>query len=127
LVGAGIAIGTALSARHLETQVAAAIFFIFYVPFTIRLAMAAIFSSDQGVRVVNVFSTFELHWSEIDHFDIGQSGILPAVCRIHLRSGDRKHAFGIQESTNFPNGSAQALVDQLSAELISQRDEWPRL
>jgi hypothetical protein len=64
-----------------------------------------------------VFSTFELPWQKIERFEIGESGLLPKVCVIHLEDGDEKRAMGIQERTNFPNGSAEAMADELNAEL----------
>jgi hypothetical protein len=83
----------------------------------VRAIRSGITSSERGIEVRNVFSTFELPWREIERFEIGRSGLFPLVCLIHLRDGSRRHAFGIQERGNFPNGSAQALTQELNAEL----------
>ncbi len=83
----------------------------------VRIIRSGVEAFDRSVRVKNVFSTYELSWREIDRFEVGQSGLLPMVCLIHLKDGSKKHAFGIQERTNFPDGSAEAMVDELNAEL----------
>lgn len=87
----------------------------------VRAATAAVISSESGVRVRNVFGSFDLKWDEIQRFDIGRWKLLPYVCLIHLRDGGRTHAFGLQESTNFPNESAKRMTDELNEELTSRR------
>lgn len=87
----------------------------------IRAATAAVISSGSGVRVRNVFGSFDLKWNEIQRFDIGRWKLLPYVCLIHLRDGGVKHAFGIEESTNFPNESAKRMTDELNEELANRR------
>ena len=59
-------------------------------------------------------------WEEIKGFDIGRSGLLPMVCRIHMRDGMMMHAFGIQE-TNLRTGAAKRLVDALNRELAERQ------
>jgi len=44
-------------------------------------------------------------------------------CLINLRDGRCAHAFGLQESTNFANGSAQKMVDELMEELARKRSQ----
>jgi hypothetical protein len=89
-----------------------------------RIIRSGIETFHWGVRVRNVFSTFALQWEEIALLEIGRAGLFPMVCLINLKSGERKCAFGIQERTNFPDGSAAALVDELNAELAKRtRDE----
>jgi hypothetical protein len=63
-----------------------------------RAAKARIVASDQGIQVQNVFSSFVLSWAEIKRFDIGRSGVWPAICRIHTHDGRVLRAWGIQES-----------------------------
>ena len=72
---------------------------------------------DSGVRVRNIFSTLELPWQQIDKFEIGDSGFLSMVCLIRLKGGETRRAVGIQERTNFPSGSAEAIVEELNSEL----------
>lgn len=74
-------------------------------------------TSEQGIRVINVFSTTDFSWGEIRGFEIGRSGLFPLVCLIRIDDGSTKHAFGIQERTNFPNGSAERVTEELNAEL----------
>jgi hypothetical protein len=82
-----------------------------------RLTRTGVRSSDRGVRVVNVFSSFDLRWEEISGFRIGRWKLLPCACLIDLKGGGTKVAFGIQEKTNFPNGSAERTAEMLNAEL----------
>jgi hypothetical protein len=87
----------------------------------LRLALARISTSEQGIRVTNIFSSFELTWNEIDRFSIGKWQLLPYVCLIHLSNGGVRHATGIEENTNFANGSADEIVRELNEELASRR------
>jgi len=77
-----------------------------------------------GIKVRNLFSQFRLGWEEIERFDIGRSGVLGAVCRIHTRDGRTLRAFGIQESHVAAVGSkhpASELADTLNEELQASR------
>ncbi|MDQ2632001.1 MAG: PH domain-containing protein [Actinomycetota bacterium] len=85
-----------------------------------RLIRARVAVFEWGIRVHNVFSTFELPWQDIARFEMGSAGLLPYVCLIHLRDGGRKQATGIQERTNFPSGSAEELAEELNAELAKR-------
>ncbi len=62
-----------------------------------RAALGAIIAFPEGIRVVNLFKTLQFPWGDIELFDIGQSGLLPQVCRIHTKDGKMSRAFGIQE------------------------------
>jgi hypothetical protein len=86
-----------------------------------RMAMSKIQATVQGIRVANVFSTFELRWDEIDQFTVGRWKLLPYVCLVHIRGDGQRHAFSIQESTQRPNGSAEQMIDELNRELASRR------
>lgn len=110
-------IGMIASAKHAETTVFAALCLAVMIPIGLRLVLSELTVSDRGVKVRNVFSTFELPWKEIARFEIGRSGLLPLVCVIQLREDGRKHAVAIQERTNFPDGSAEKMVEALNAEL----------
>jgi hypothetical protein len=92
---------------------------ITYVSF--RVAAAAVIASDSGIRVRNVFSSFDLDWDEIVRFDIGRWKLLPYVCLIHLSDGRLRHAFGIEESTNVPNEAAKRTAGELNQELTDRR------
>ncbi|MDX6636190.1 MAG: hypothetical protein QOF06_2393 [Solirubrobacterales bacterium] len=81
-----------------------------------RFGVAGIRASERGVRVINLFSTYELEWREIERFRIGGWKIYPYICLIDLVDGTTRVAFGIQERTNFANGSAQRMADELNEE-----------
>jgi hypothetical protein len=100
-----------------STVIVAALFSVTFTLLGGRAAWAGIFTSDQGIHVANVFSSFNLQWQEIDRFEIGRWKLLPYVCLIYTTDGQVKHAFGIEESTNFPNGSAKQMVTELNQEL----------
>ena len=108
------------AAKYLGVKIFAALSTIGMGTVGYRLIRARIEVFERGIRVHNVFTTFELPWQEIARFGMGRSGLLPYVCLIHLRDGGRKHASGIQERTNFPSGSGKALADELNAELAKR-------
>jgi hypothetical protein len=85
-----------------------------------RLAWSAIFTSPRGIHVANFMSSFDLRWEEIERFAIGRWKLLPYVCLIHLKNGKVKHAFGIEESTQRPDGSADEMAEELNHELIAR-------
>jgi Bacterial PH domain len=97
---------------------------IIFNPIAWRAAMCSVAVSQAGVRVVNMFKTFELSWGEISQFDIGQSGLFPQVCRIHTRDGKMLRAFGIQEANvsllqSQGKRPARKIVAQLNQELAA--------
>lgn len=65
----------------------------------------------------NIFSRFKLGWTDIERFEIGRWGVFPYVGLIHLCSGEAKHVIGIQERTNFPDGSGEEMVNELNSEV----------
>jgi hypothetical protein len=88
-----------------------------------RLAFASITTSDEGIRVRNVFSSFSLKWREIQRFDVDRWKVLPGVCLIYTRDGRTLHAIGIGESGNFSNGSAREIADELNKVLAQNWSE----
>ena len=88
-----------------------------------RLAWASVLVEDDKLRVVNLFSTFSLEWDRIDRFELGRSGILPSVCRVHMKDGSVRSALGISES-NFSAaqglGAAKQMVEELNRELAER-------
>lgn len=86
-----------------------------------RLAIAGIFTTQEGIQVKNIFAGFSLAWSDIDRFAIGRWSLLPYVCLIYLGDGRVLHASGIEENTNFANGSAEEIVRELNEELVRRR------
>jgi Bacterial PH domain len=83
-----------------------------------RLALAGVFVQNTGIRVRNLFNAFTLRWDEIEKFNIGRSGVLGAVCRIHTHDGKTLRAFGIQESHLATVGSSHPAVE--IAEALNQ-------
>lgn len=86
-----------------------------------RMALAGIYATQEGIEVRNILSGFVLGWDEIDRFTIGRWKLLPYVCLIHLHDGQVLHAAGIEEKTNFANGSAEENARELNRELASRR------
>lgn len=118
-----VAIGQIIEFETVAGRVAAAIFLVGGIFVSVRLALAGVRTTDSGIKVVNMFSSYDLSWGDIAHFRIGPKGLFPYVCLIDLRDGGTKHAFGIQERTNFPNGSAERMADELNAELAQRSRE----
>ena len=100
-----------------------AVFFLVIITFALgRLAWSAVFAAHDSIRVANIFRTFDICWQEIDHFDLGRSGIFPAVCRIHKKDGSVVRAFGIQESNYSAMrklSAAKQMVEDLNRELTA--------
>jgi PH (Pleckstrin Homology) domain-containing protein len=117
VITAGVLIGMMLGARHRDVLVFEAVFLVAFLLICARAATAGVAVSERGIRVANVFSTTSLPWGTITRFEIGRSGLFPLVCIVRLSDGGTRRAFGIQERTNSPNGSAAAIVDELNAEL----------
>jgi hypothetical protein len=112
-----------ISTSSNRSWVAAGAFTVFSLVYTVgglRAAWAGVFASQSGIHVRNVFSNVDLRWGQIERFDIGQSGLFPKVCRIHMKDGKVLRAFGIQES-NYASvrklAIAQKIADELNKEL----------
>ncbi|HWI94451.1 MAG TPA: hypothetical protein VNS60_00105 [Solirubrobacterales bacterium] len=130
VVAGAWAIGSLAGGDQTSLAIAGVLFGLMFVILGLRLAWAAIFSSSDGIRVANIFSSFDLSWHDIERFEIGRWKLLPYVCLIHLKDGKTTHAFGIEESTQRPNGSAEQMANELNRELIrrlSDRSETPSL
>lgn len=89
-----------------------------------RVAWSAVVVADDCICVRNPFSSYRLPWDEIESFRIGRSGILSAVCLIHVKDGRLLHAFGIQER-RLATGMASRMVERLNVELSARRTSDP--
>jgi hypothetical protein len=117
VIGCGVAVGMLLEAKKMAGFVFVVVYFAVLLPIIVRLALARVTASEGGVYVANVFSSRKLPWTDIEKFEIGRWKIFPYVCLIRLRDGRIEHAFGIQERTNFSDGSGKKLAGELNAEL----------
>lgn len=81
-----------------------------------RYAQSNLVATDEGVRVNNPWSRYELRWEQIDRFELGRWKINRAMCRIRTVKGNIRPAVGIAEG-NFSVGSAGRMVDELNDEL----------
>jgi hypothetical protein len=118
VIGCGVAIGMLLESKKTAGVVFVAMYFAVLLPIIVRFALSRVTASDSGVHVVNVFSSRKILWREIENFEIGRWSIFPYVCLIRLCNGQVEHAFGIQERTNFSDGSGKKLTGELNAELL---------
>lgn len=114
----GIGFGMLFEVRRPVVPALLVGFLVIWPCISVRAALARVVPSREGVRVQNVFSTFEVGWAEVERFEMGRRGILPYVCVVHLRDGGRRSATGIQERTNFPDGSAEEMVAALNTERL---------
>lgn len=121
VIGGGVEVGSAFSARSPVFAGMWVLTGLLCALMGARLASARIRVDRSGIHVVNIFKSFDLDWAEVRSFEMGRWTAFPSVCLIHLSDGRCAHAFGLQESTNFPNGSAQKMVDELAEELARQR------
>lgn len=115
-----IALASAIYAPSAGGKVVWVVFGLCICAVSVRVALAGVSVDATGVRVRNLFNDFALRWEEIEKFDIGRSGVLGAVCRIHTSDGQTLRAFGIQESHVAAVGSrhpASELAEALNEEL----------
>lgn len=125
IVGVGIAVGMLFEVKKASVLLLLVAFLVLWIPCNIRLALSGVFTGEKGVRVANLLSSFELEWAEIEEFEIGRWAIFPYVGLIRLRSGEQKHALGIQERTNFPDGSGEEMVNELNGEVRERLERFP--
>jgi hypothetical protein len=121
VIGGGVGVGSIFSARSPVFAVMWTFTGLLCVLMGARLASARIRVDSSGIHVVNIFKSFDLDWPDIESFEMGRWSAFPSVCLISLSDGRHAHAFGLQESTNFANGSAQTMVDELTEELARKR------
>ena len=93
-----IAMSGVIYAPPLGGKITWAVFGLAICTISLRGAATSIVTYANGIRIRNLFGSHKLAWSEIEHFDIGRSGFLGAVCLIHTQNGRVLRAFGIQES-----------------------------
>jgi len=85
-----------------------------------RLMWSGIFVMQGGIHIANIFSSFDMTWNEIDRLEMGRWKINRETCLVHTRDGQTRPANGLQESTNFPTGSAKKMVEELNQERPTQ-------
>jgi hypothetical protein len=85
-----------------------------------RYAQSNMTAEETGISVNNPWSRFQLDWEDIARFEIGRWKLSSAICLIHEVGGRVRPAVGIVESSNFPNGSAKCMVDELNKELANR-------
>jgi hypothetical protein len=81
-----------------------------------RLMWSGVFVVQDGIHVANVFSSYDVPWNDIERLEIGRWRINRQTCLVHTRDGKARPANGLQESTNFPNGSAKEMIEELNQE-----------
>lgn len=83
----------------------------------VRLMLARLTILPDRIHVANIISTFDLPRSDIEKYEVGRWKLTQRTCLIHTHDGQIKPALGLQESTNFPNGSVEQVVDELNQKL----------
>jgi hypothetical protein len=123
LIGAGVARNTHRTALVLFGIA----MIVLYTAGVGRAAATAIITSPAGIHVRNVLSNADFEWSEIDRFEIDAAkGWFPQMCRVCMKDGRVKRAFGIQEtnvalSRPIEKRPAAKIVGELNALLASRR------
>jgi len=120
-----IEVGTIAHTRHsTENVLLQGIVLLFIIFICGKLICLTVVSRDEGLHVVNMFSTFDLGWNQIDRFEVGRSGILPGVCRIYMKDGEIRSGIGISEAGYYvtPGGPAGRMVEELNKELTTHRE-----
>ncbi len=83
-----------------------------------RAGRAGVFTSAEGIRVVNPFRTRRFFWEDIAGFDLGRWTLFPRTGYVYLRAGSRLHIFGIEgldPRARPRNRRAEALIGELTA------------
>ena len=127
VIGGLLGVSMLLEAERPGGRVFAALFLVIYVPICIRFARSRLVARRDDVFIANVFSNRSLAWDDIERFEMGRWTIFPYVCLVQMRSGDIEHAFGIQERTNFSDGSAERIAEELNEELGRRSSEEARV
>lgn len=127
IVGGLFGVSMFLGAERPGGKVFAALFLAIYVPICIRFARSRLVARGDGVFIANVFSSRSLAWDDIERFEIGRWTIFPYVCLIQKRGGGVEHVFGIQERTNFSDGSAERMAEELNEVLARRSGEEARV
>jgi hypothetical protein len=120
VVGAVFGVSMLLDSERTGGRIFAAFFLATYVPVCIRFARARLEAGPDGVFIANVFSNRSLSWDRIERFEIGRWMLFPSVLLIRLRDGKVRHAFGIQERTNYADESSEQMAEELNGELAKR-------
>jgi hypothetical protein len=88
----------------------------------IKVPRCGVYIEDDGLRVLNPFSTVSLKWSEIAHFEFRDYGPC-AIKRVHGKTvaitGIQQSAWAARRGT--ANTQTAKLIDELNALLDAQR------
>jgi hypothetical protein len=120
VVGAVFGVSMVLDSQRTGGRIFAVFFLVTYVPACIRFARARLEARPDGVFIANVFSNRSLSWGEIERFEMGRWMLFPSVLLIKLRDGKVRHAFGIQERTNYGDASSEQMAEELNGELAKR-------
>lgn len=120
VVGAVFGVSMVLDSERTDARIFAVFFLATYVPICIRFARARLEARPDQVFIANVFSNRSLSWDQIERFEMGRWMLFPSVLLIRLRDGGVRHAFGIQERTNYADDSSEQMAEELNGELAQR-------
>lgn len=78
-----------------------------------------------GLRVVNMFKTVTVPWSDIEEIGVGRSGLYPRVGKLRLRDGSYVVMSAVQAGGPVARSRTRVVLEML-AQLNSARREWDR-
>jgi Bacterial PH domain len=92
---------------------------------TVRWARIKMVAYPGGISLNNPWRTYRFRWDEIERFSIGAAGWVPAIGRLHLRSGRviGLYALPVLNPWIFPKAKgASRTIDELNA-LLAERTQ----
>ncbi|HVL94309.1 MAG TPA: PH domain-containing protein [Solirubrobacteraceae bacterium] len=92
-----------------------------------RLARAAVYAGEEGIRIVNPLRTVRLPWSRVVRFNVRRQGGFPAVGFVMLDDGTEIKAWALQARNASPGAIrvANRLADELNERLAQARAASP--
>ncbi len=96
--------------------------------FITRAGLAAVVTTQRGVRVKNIRRTVVVPWEDVEGFSIGAQGILTKVGLLQRRGHEPIAMWAIQgpnPATRPNNRSAERMIERLNEELRQRRLDQP--
>ena len=90
-----------------------------------RLARAGVFTSEEGIRILNPLRTVTVPWKRVRRFTLNRHRGFPGMGFVELLDGEPIEIWGIQARSRNPSAQAhaQSVVDALNEHLDTVRNE----
>jgi hypothetical protein len=75
---------------------------------------AALYATEDGIRIRNAFSSTAIPWERVCGFRLGSHKLLSEVCLVDLADGSSRYVFGIQIPNATRGRSEMRMIDELN-------------